>query len=250
MGFGTLQRSDSWARLKNQGLKHFHMWSKEPEGMDLSVPEKEEFELSKEYEVKCQLCVNDAEGEGSAIVGGFPAGTYVTILDIGSPCLDGRRLKVANKPKTVIGWVSSISRGKPTLCKVSSLRSNVRRRSDSLCSLSSRISSSVTKLRRKADLNQQPTKSRQIGDVLEIESRVIVREDESMRSRQLLSIAGGCKVQILDFGRVSENRVKVSVNGTTGWVTILDKGNAWEPCKAWEPLFGCDPEVAPKWSTY
>jgi len=267
MGFGTLQRCDSWARLKHEGLKRFQMSlvGKQPKEIDISIQEKDEFELyavtCQTYEIKCQLMVNAAESEDSPIIGGFPAGTYVTILSIGSTCLDGRRLKVANKSKTVIGWVSSIARGKPSLCKtekrildfspLKSLRSNVRRRSNSLSSLSAAKSPSVTKLTKvssKADLDRLSTKSPMLGDLLQIDSRVVVREDESMSSPQILSIAGGCTVRILDFGKTSENRVKVSVNGVTGWITILDKSNVWEPPKS---PFGIDRKTAPRrWNTY
>jgi hypothetical protein len=243
MGFGTIQRSDSLARLKKEGLKRFHLWPKEPKEIDLSVENKEEFDLSKEYEVQFQLMVNSAESESSPIIGGFPAGTCVKILCIGSTGSSGRRLKVTNKSRTVSGWVPSVYRCQGSLVAIerkildfSCLRSQVRRRSNSLSNLPSRISSSVTRTRSKTDLDSQPTKSPQIGDSLEMDGRVILREDESMSSPQILTVKGGCKMRILDYGKSSQNRVKVSVNGTVGWVTILDKN-------LHEPLFGRRPST-------
>lgn len=233
MGFGTLQRSDSLARLKKEALKRFHIWPKEPKPIiiDLSVQDRQEFELSKEYEVKCQLLVNSAESLSSPIIGGFPVGTHVTVLEIGTACLSGRRLKVTNKSGTVSGWVSSLAAGEPSLKKTkreildfSRFRSNSRLRSRSLSSLS------ATKLRNNADLGSQPTKYLQIGAILEHEGKVIVRETESMSSPKILTVTGGCQMQILEYGKSSQNRMKVSVNGTTGWVTILDS-------KLHEPLY-------------
>jgi len=254
MGFGTLQRSDSFARLKEEGLRRFHMWPKSPRAIiDLSVQDKEEFELSKEYEVKCQLLANSAESESSSVLGGFPAGTCVTVLRLGTTCSGIRRLKVTNKSGSVSGWVSSVHAGKPSLCKVtrscvldfSLLRSNSGRvigkpsaaqtsptqKSNSgprSQSLSSRVSSSVNRLRGKADLGLQPTKYPQIGDWLEPEGRIVVRQDESISSLKILSVKGGCQMKILDYGKTSPSRVKVLVDGTIGWVTILDK-NLLEP---------------------
>jgi len=224
------------ARLKSEGLKRFHMWPKEPKEIDLSIQRSEEFELLKEYEVQCQLLVNTAESMSSPIVGGFPVGTNVKILEIGSACSGSRRLKVTNKSCTVCGWVSSAFAGKPSLCKVnksildfSSLRSSSSLRSNSAPQrrsfLSSSVSSSLTKLRSRTNLDAQHTKYPQVGEVLEMTSRVVLREAESMSSSKIVTLKDGCQMQILEYGKKNQNRAKVSVQGTSGeligWVTIL-----------------------------
>lgn len=241
MGFGALPRTDSFARLKKEGLKRFAMWQvgKSPKAIDLSVQDKsEEFELFKEYEVKRQLFATSAESDGSPVVGGYPAGTYVRVLSIGKACGSARRLKVSNKSGSVIGWVSSMSYGEPSLDKTarsildfSSLRRNSRSNS-----LSSMISSSATKLRSKDSLEKQPTKSPEIGDWLEVKGKVVMRETESMSSSKIVTLKGGCQMRIVDHGQNSKNRVKVSVDGNIGWVTILDTNFQ-------EPLFGRRPHT-------
>jgi len=243
MGFGSLPRSDSFARLRKEGFKRFQMQfvGREPKEIDLSVRDEPEFEFEKEYEVKCQLMANYAESVSSPIVGGFPAGTYVTILRIGSTCSGSCRLKVTNKSGTVVGWVPSVFAGEPSLVKscrkildFSCLRKNVRIRSNSLSSLT-QVSPSVTKSHNKtalcsskADFDLQPSKCTQIGDTLQTESRIILREAESMSSPKIMVVKGGSQMKILDLGKNSNNRVKVLVDGTIGWVTILHT-NLHEP---------------------
>jgi len=48
-----------------------------------------------------------------------------------------------------------------------------------------------------------------------------VREAESMASTKVLTVKRGCQAKILEYGKTSNNRVKVLVNGEIGWVTIL-----------------------------
>lgn len=244
MGFGSfspsdsfaLSKSKSFARLRNEGVKRFAMWhvGRQPKEIDLSVQEEPEFELSKEYEVKCQLMATSAESASSPIVGGFPAGTRVTILSIGSTCSGSCRLKVTNKSGTMAGWVPSVFAGEPTLVKsdrkildFSCLRAKSRLRSNSLSSLT-QLSSSVTKSSNKtvlcsskADFDLQPSKHTRIGDTLKTEGRIILREAESMSSPKIMVVKGGCQMKILELGKSSNNRVKVLVDGTIGWVTIL-----------------------------
>jgi len=201
--------------------------------------------MLREYEVQCQLMVNSAESVSSPILGGFPVGTNVKILEIGSACSGSCRLRVSNKSCTVIGWVSSVIAGKPSLCKVnksvldfSSFRSNSSprrnsppRRSNSLSSVPgrsnsfSRPRSFLTRICHKTDLAAKHTSYPQVGEVLEMKSRVVLREAESMSSSKIVTLKDGCQMQILEYGKKNQNRAKVSVKGThgelTGWVTIV-----------------------------
>lgn len=237
MGFGSFPRTDSFVRLKQEGVKRFHMWQvgREPREIDISVQEEKEFEVSKEYEVTCQLMATQDESECSAIVGGFPNGTHVTILRIGSTRSGSCRLQVKNKAGTLVGWVSTLFREKRTLRKVdrkildfSFLRTKPRHRSNSM----SQLSASVSRLRNKTDSDDFGCNSRtdhalglskcaRIGETLETEGRVVLRETESMSSAKILTLKGGCQMHVLELGKSSNNRVKVSANGAIGWVTIL-----------------------------
>lgn len=246
MGFSSLPRTDSFARLKQEGLKRFTMWhaGREPKEIDISVKEAE-FEVSKEYEVTCQLMATRDESESSSRVGGFPRGTHVTILRMGSTRSGSCRVQVSNKSSTLVGWVFTTKEGlagaKKTLRKVdrkildfSALRSNARLRSNSM----SQLSGSVSRLRThfqsyktdfeedfdcksKTDHDLRPSKYVRIGETLETEGRIVLREAESMSSAKVLTLKGGCQMTVLDLGKTSNNRVKVSANGTIGWVTIL-----------------------------
>lgn len=208
-----------------------------------------ELELSKEYEVISQLLVSSAEDLCSPIVGDLSAGSRVTILCIGRR----GRVKVSNALGTVQGWVSSNSLGKsmlrrtndivgndetstPRLCKstVSSLRVPSQASNASRVSRASRaVSSALTRLRGKKDRGLVLTKQLEIGDVVEAQDRVILREEESMSSLKILTLKGGCQVRIIAHGTTNPNRVKVSAEGTlkVGWVSILDQN-------LHQPLFG------------
>jgi len=208
-----------------------------------------ELELSKEYEVISQLLVSSAEDLCSPIVGDLSAGSHVTILCIGKR----GRVKVRNTLGTVQGWVSSNSLGKsmlrrtndvvgnnetstPRLCKssVSSLRVPSKASNASRVSRASRVlSSALTRLRGKKDRGLVLTKQLEIGDVVEAEDRVILREEESMSSLKILTLKGGSQVRIIAHGTTNPNRVKVSAEGTlkVGWVSILDQN-------LHQPLFG------------
>jgi len=208
-----------------------------------------ELELSKEYEVISQLLVSSAEDLCSPIVGDLSAGSHVTILCIGKR----GRVKVRNTLGTVQGWVSSNSLGKsmlrrtndivgnneistPRLCKssVSSLRVPSQASNASRVSRASRaVSSALTRLRGKKDRGLVLTKQLEIGDVVEAEDRVILREEESMSSLKILTLKGGSQVRIIAHGTTNPNRVKVSAEGTlkVGWVSILDQN-------LHQPLFG------------
>jgi len=250
MGFGSLPRSDSFARLRKEGVKRLKMlhFGREPTEIDLSVLQEPEFAVSKEYVVQCQLMATSDECANSPIIGGFPAGTYVTILHIGGTCRGNCRLQVTNKSGTLEGWVSSMWAGEPSLRKsdrkildFSFLRTNSRRRSRSVSSLTE-ISPSVTRpcnqtvlaCRSKADCGLQPSKNLEIGDTLQTEGKIIVRETESMSSPKIVVVKAGCQMQILDFGKTFKDRVKVLVDGTIGWVTILHT-NLHEPLFAKRP---------------
>lgn len=251
MGFGTLTdslslpRTDSFARLKQEGLKRFHMWhaGREPKEIDFSVKEVE-FEVGKEYEVTCQLMATRDESQCSssaAKAGGFPSGTHVTILRMGSTSSGSCRVQVINKCGTLVGWVPTMLGAKKTLRKVdrkildfSALRSNSRLRSNSM----SHLSSSVSRLRNrfqsyktdfeqdfdcksKIDHDLRPSKYVRIGEMLETEGKIVLREAEAMSSAKVLTLKRGCQMEVLDLGKTSNNRVKVSASGTIGWVTIL-----------------------------
>lgn len=237
---GDLPRSKSLARLKKEGLKRFQMWhvGREPREIDISVQEPE-WELSKEYEVKCQLMATSDESATSAIIGGFPAGTYVKILRIGSTCSGSCRLKVENKSGTVVGWVSSVWAGQPSLQKsdrkildFSCMRTKPRLRSNSVPSLPNLLTQPSNKkvldCSSNVDCGLQPSKIPQIGDSVLTEGKIIVRETESMSSPKILVVKAGRPMKILDFGKTSNSRVKVSVDGTIGWVTLFHM-NLHEP---------------------
>jgi len=244
MGLSSLPRTDSFVRLKQEGLKRWHMWhaGREPKEIDISVQEAE-FEISKEYEVTCQLMATRDESECSPSVGGFPAGTYVTILRMGSTRKGSCRVQVTNKSCTLVGWVCTMLGGQKTLRKeqrkildFSALRRQKTLRSNSM----TQLSDSVSRLRRnfqsykidfaedsdcksKLDHDGQSSKYPRIGETLETEGRLVLREAESMSSAKVLTLKGGCQMKVLELGKTSNNRVKVSVNGTIGWVTILHK---------------------------
>eukprot|EP00746_Dinoflagellata_sp_MGD_P161295 gnl/MRDRNA2_/MRDRNA2_88383_c0_seq1.p1 gnl/MRDRNA2_/MRDRNA2_88383_c0~~gnl/MRDRNA2_/MRDRNA2_88383_c0_seq1.p1 ORF type:complete len:262 (+),score=39.52 gnl/MRDRNA2_/MRDRNA2_88383_c0_seq1:78-863(+) len=245
MGFGphSLARTDSFARLKQEGLKRFHMWhaGREPKEIDISVQEAE-FEVLKEYEVTCQLIATCDESEcSSRVVGGFPTGTRVTILRMGSTRSGSCRVQVTNKSGSLVGWVFTMSGAMKTLRKVdrkildfSALRKNARLRSNSMTELSSSVSrlrshfqskkvdfKEDTDCKSKTDHDMQPSKHLCIGETLETEGGVVLRETESMSSAKVLTLKGGCQMKVLELGKTSNNRVKVSANGTVGWVTIL-----------------------------
>jgi len=208
-----------------------------------------ELELSKEYEVISQLLVSSAEDLCSPIVGDLSAGSHVTILCVGRR----GRVKVSNALGTLQGWISSNSLGKsmlrrtndivgnnetstPRLCKssVSSLRVPSQASNASRVSRASRaVSSALTRLRGKKDRGLVLTKQLEIGDVVEAEDRVILREEESMSSLKILTLKGGSQVRIIAHGTTNPNRVKVSAEGTlkVGWVSILDQN-------LHQPLFG------------
>merc|ERR1712224_664485 len=114
----------------------------------------------------------------------------------------------------------------------SCLRSKSRLRSNSM----SQLSASVSRLRNKTDFNQDfgcnikdsitdhglgPSTYPTIGETLETAGRVVLREAESMSSAKVMTLKGGCQMHVLDLGKTSNNRVKVSANGTIGGVTIL-----------------------------
>jgi hypothetical protein len=230
MGFGSLPRSDSLARLKREGVKRFHLWhfGKEPKEIDLSLRSEAEFEVSefKEYEVQCQLMVRRDESDCSTIIGGFPTGTYVKILRMGSICSGEYHLKVTNKPGTLSGWVSSGPEAYRNLRKVGS-KSKLRSNSMSqLASVSRRRDKRAVAFDfgfdSKTDLDLQPSKGLRIGDTLETKGKVVLREAESMSSAKVATVKGGSEMTVLDFGKLSNNRVKVSVNGTRGWITMLN----------------------------
>lgn len=242
MGFGIMERSDSLSRLS----KKFGQTPKEPRVIDLSIrrEEKLDFVLSREYEVLSPLMVSSAEALSSPIIGELSAGSCVTILGIRS----GGRLKVTDALGTVTGWVSSTSLGRTMLRKIDDSQDNQTGfRSNSLTSFfsdashasrasraSRAVSSSLARLRGKKDHGLELTKHPNIGDVLEAEGKVIVRADESMSSLKILTLKGGCQLRVLDYGNLNRNRIKVSVEGTTGWVSVLDKN-------LHEPLFGQRP---------
>jgi hypothetical protein len=258
MGFGSSARSESLSQLtKSDSVsrlkERFGHGPKEPKVIDISIrrADKDEFELSKEYEVASKLLVHSAEALSSPIVGEISAGSFVTVLRIGN----GGRLQVTNSLGTVKGWVSSTSLGSNTLRKIdnikdnqtskSLLRSNSLTSSFSNSSITSRVSrasravsSSLTRLRgkEKKDLGLELTKQPKIGELVETEGKVIVREEESMSSPKLMILYGGCQLRILDYGQQNPNRVKVSVEGKVGWVSILDKN-------LHEPLFGKRPNT-------
>lgn len=253
-----MEKSDSWSQLaKSDSVsrlkERFGHGPKEPKVIDLSIRNggKAEFEPSKEYEVTGQLRVNAAEALSSPIVGDLPAGSRVTVLCVGN----GGRLKVTNALGTVQGWVCPVSLGKTMLRKKDNIKgnkeiSNSGLRSNSLTSLFSNgsngsnvsrlsrasraVSSSLTRLRGKKDPGLELTKQPKIGDLVEAEGKVIVREEESMSSLKILTLKGGCQLRILDYGQANPNRIKVSVEGKIGWVSILDKN-------LHEPLFGKRP---------
>lgn len=254
MGFGIMEKSNSLAKLTkgdslSQLKERFGHGPKEPKVIDISVRhvDKAQFELSKEYEVTSQLMVHSAEALSSCIVDELPAGSRVTVLGIGN----GGRLKISNTLGNVQGWVSSMSLGKSMLCKTENIKDrdtwNSGLRSNSLTSVFSNtsstsrlsrasraVSSSLTRLRGKKDLGLTLTKHPQIGDIVEAEGKVIVREEESMCSLRTMTLTGGCQLRILDYGKANPNRIKVSVEGKVGWVSILDKN-------LHEPLFGKRP---------
>lgn len=233
---GNMERSESLSRLTKR------LGKKEPKVIDISAwrKEKMEFELLREYETMGRLLVHSAE-DLSTIVGELSAGSCVTVLSIGK---DGHRLKVTNALGTVQGWICSLSLGKCQLCKTdgtvdklkqlnSSLRSNSLSSLFSDSSLASRasraskaVSLSLTRLapplRSKKDLGLELNCYPNIGDKIEAvgRGRVTVRSDESMTSPQILKVEAGTQLRILDYGTTDPYRLKVSVAGKTGWVSI------------------------------
>merc|ERR1711937_716547 len=94
------------------------------------------------------------------------------------------------------------------------LRSNSLTSSFSNSSLTSRVSrasravsSSLTRMRgkEKKDLGLELTKHPKIGEVVEAEGRVIVREEESMSSPKIMTLHSGCQLRILDYGKQDMN---------------------------------------------
>jgi len=244
MGFGIVERSDSLSRL----AKRFSKGPKEPQVIDLSIRHepKQVFDLFKEYEVLRPLMVSSAQPLSSPTVGEISVGSCVTILAFGS----GGRLKVTNAFGNVSGWITSTSLGEPVLREIDDSKDSkpprtigdiFRTNSSSSClsngsraSRASRaVSSSLARLRgkKKDDLGLQLTKQPHIGDMLEADGKVVVREDESMSSAKILTLTSGSFFRVLDYGKINRNRMKVSVDGKTGWVSILDKN-------LHEPLFG------------
>jgi hypothetical protein len=268
MGFGVMEKSSSLSQLvKNDSVsrlkERFGHGPKEPMVVDLSIRHdvvKCALELSKEYEVTSQLQVHSAENLSSSVVNDISPGSRVVVLAIGN-C---GRYKVSNTLGTVQGWVSSVSSGKCMLRKTDNVKdhetsSNSGLRSNSLTSFFSNasstsrvsrasrvVSSSLTRLRGKKDLGLDQTKQQkkdagldltkhpQIGDTVEAEGKVIVREEESLSSQKIMTLRGGSQLRILDYGISNSNRLKVSVEGKVGWVSILDKN-------LHEPLFGKRP---------
>lgn len=268
MGFGVMEKSSSLSQLtKNDSVsrlkERFGHGSKEPKVVDLSIRQdvvKCDFELHKEYEVTSQLLVHSTDDLSSSVVHELSSGSRVIVLCIKN---DGR-LKISNTLGTVQGWVPSVSCGKCMLRKTDNAKDretwNSGMRSNSLTSFFSNssstsrlsrasraVSSSLTRLRGKKDLGldlpKHPKKDLgaldlikhpNIGDTVEAEGKVIVREEESMSSVKIMTLRGGSQLRILDYGKSNPNRLKVSVEGTVGWVSILDKN-------LHEPLFGKRP---------
>jgi hypothetical protein len=146
---------------------------------------------------------------------------------------------VINYIGTMQGWVCPKSLGQSQLRKMetskdlSNRKSHLRSNSSLMSLLSDHVShasrasraacSSLTRAHGKKDLDLQLAPKPQIGDTLEADGRVIVREEESMISLKILTLKKGDRLRVLDYGKSNPNRMKVSVEGTIGWASILDK---------------------------
>lgn len=247
MGFGSSDKGSSLTRLSNKfsrGDTHIVDVSVRP--AELVQDCKEVFDLFKDYEVTAPLLVRTDEDPGSLCVGEISPGSCITVLKIGGR--SDQRLKVTNAQGTLSGWISPVSdKGELALQKKKASWGTPCIRSNSLTSnhsnssrtsvtsraskAASAVSSSVSKLLQRTDPELTLIRHPQLGDLLETVGKVIVREGEPTDSPIVQTLKRGSQVRILQIGWSSANRVKVSVEGSTGWVSVLDK-NQHEPLLA------------------